>query len=75
EEHYDGLRKYVEFLRSTAENGVLKWSHYGDWVAVEKCPGAIVSSFYYYYDVKIQADIARVLGKTADAAAYDKLAA
>ncbi len=64
EEHYDGLKKYVEFLRSTAENGVLKWSHYGDWVAIEKCPGAIVSSFYYYYDVKVLADAARVLGKS-----------
>jgi alpha-L-rhamnosidase len=75
EEQYAGLRKYVEFLKSTAENGVLKWSHYGDWVAVEKCPSAIVSSFYYYYDVKILADAARVVGKTADAIRYDKLAA
>jgi alpha-L-rhamnosidase len=75
EEHYGGLKKYVEFLRSTAENGVLKWSHYGDWVAVEKCPNAIVSSFYYYYDVKVLADAARVIGKTGDAARYDKLAA
>jgi alpha-L-rhamnosidase len=75
EEHYDGLKKYVEFLRSTAENGVLKWSHYGDWVAIEKCPGALTSTFYYYYDARILADAARVLGKTADAALYDKLAA
>ncbi len=75
EEHYDGLKKYVDFLKSTAEGGILKWSSYGDWVAVEKCPGSIVSSFYYYYDVKVLADTARVLGKTADAALYDKLAA
>jgi len=75
EEQYDGLKKYVEFLRSTAENGVLKWSHYGDWVAVEKCPGTIVSTFYYYYDVKVLAEAARVIGKTADASLYDKLAA
>jgi len=75
EEHYDGMRKYVEFLRSKAENGLVKFSSYGDWVAVEKCPGTIVSSFYYYYDVKIQADVARVLGKTQDAALYDKLTA
>jgi len=74
EDHYDGIRKYVEFLRSRAEGGLLKYSYYGDWVAVEKCPGAIVSSFYYYYDVKVLADMARVLGKAADAAAYDKLA-
>jgi alpha-L-rhamnosidase len=74
EEQYDGLRKYVEFLRSQAENGLVKFSSYGDWVAVEKCPGAIVSSFYYYYDVKILADAARILGKGQDAALYDRLA-
>lgn len=75
EEHYDAMKKYVEFLRSKAENGLVKFSSYGDWVAIEKCPGAIVSSFYYLYDVRIQADAARVLGKAADAALYDKLAA
>ncbi|MGZ5454206.1 MAG: family 78 glycoside hydrolase catalytic domain [Candidatus Aminicenantales bacterium] len=75
EEHYDGLKKYVEFLRSKAENGLVKFSSYGDWVAIEKCPGSIVSSFYYLYDVRILADAARVIGKTADAALYDKLAA
>jgi len=75
EEHYDGLKKYVEFLRSKAENGLVKFSSYGDWVAIEKCPGAIVSSFYYLYDVRILADTARIIGKTADAAIYDKLAA
>jgi len=74
EENYAALRKYVEFLRSQAENGLVRFSSYGDWVAVEKCPGSIVSSFYYYYDVKILADAARVLGKTQDAEAYDKLA-
>ena len=75
EEQYDGLKKYVEFLRSTAENGVLKWFNYGDWVAIEKCPGALTSTFYYYYDARIMADIARLLGRGPDAAVYDKLAA
>ncbi|MGA2534129.1 MAG: family 78 glycoside hydrolase catalytic domain [Candidatus Aminicenantales bacterium] len=74
EEQYDGLKKYVEFLRGQAENGLVKFSSYGDWVAVEKCPGSIVSSFYYYYDVKILADAARLIGRTQDAALYDKLA-
>jgi len=75
EEQFDGLKKYVEFLRGRAENELLRYSYYGDWVAVDKCPGAVVSSFYYYYDTKILADAARVLGKAQDAAVYDKLAA
>jgi alpha-L-rhamnosidase len=75
EEHYDPLKKYVEFLSSRAENSLVKYSHYGDWVAIDKCPGSLVSSFYYYYDVKILSDAARVLGKHLEAEAYLKLAA
>ena len=74
EEHYDGIKKYVEFLRSRAEGGLVKFSYYGDWVAVEKTPGSLVSSFYYYYDAHILAEMARVLGKEADAKAYRDLA-
>ncbi len=74
EEQYDGLRKYVEFLRSKAEGGLLKYSYYGDWVAVDKTPGSIVSSFYYYYDVKVLADIAKILGNDKDAKSYGQLA-
>ncbi|MDI6845427.1 MAG: family 78 glycoside hydrolase catalytic domain, partial [Candidatus Saccharicenans sp.] len=75
EEHYDGLKKYVEFLRSKAEGGLVKFSHYGDWVAIDKCPGSLVSSFYYYYDVKILSEAARVLGRQAEADQYEKLLA
>ncbi|MCX8159839.1 MAG: glycoside hydrolase family 78 protein [Candidatus Saccharicenans sp.] len=75
EEHYEGLKKYVEFLRSKAENGLVRFSHYGDWVAIDRCPGSLVSSFYYYYDVKILAEAARVCGRPAEADLYQKLLA
>jgi alpha-L-rhamnosidase len=74
EEHYDGVKEYVEFLRSRAEGGLVKFSHYGDWVAVEKTPGSLVSSFYYCYDIQILAEMARRLGKQADAETYGGLA-
>jgi len=74
EEHYDGVKKYVEFLRTRAENGLVKFSYYGDWVAVDRTPGDIVSSFYCYYDVKVLAEMAKVLGKEADAKIYGELA-
>lgn len=74
EENYEGVKKYVEYLRSRAEDGLVRFSYYGDWVAVEKTPGSIVSSFYYYYDVRILADIARILGKDKDGQAYSELA-
>jgi alpha-L-rhamnosidase len=74
EENYAGLKKYVEFLRTKAESGVLKYSHYGDWVAVDKTPGSLVSDFYYFYDARVLSDVAAVLGNRSDAAGYAKLA-
>ena len=74
EENYDGLKKYVEFLRSRADNHILRYSYYGDWVAVEQTPGEFVSAAYYFYDVDVLAKIAEALGKTDDAQSYAKLA-
>ncbi len=74
EEHYAGIKAYVEFLKTRAEKGLVRYSYYGDWVAVEKTPGALVSSFYYYYDVKILAEAAKILNKGAEAQAYARLA-
>jgi len=74
EENYESLKKYVEFLRSRAPDNVLRYSYYGDWVAIEHTPGEVVSDAYYYYDVEILRDIARILGKGADSQAYGQLA-
>lgn len=75
EENYDGLKKYVEFLRSRAPDHILRFSYYGDWVAVEHTPGELVSAAYYFYDVQILARIAETLGNSADAQTYSQLSA
>ncbi|HEV2247748.1 MAG TPA: alpha-L-rhamnosidase C-terminal domain-containing protein, partial [Terriglobia bacterium] len=74
EENYDGLKKYVEFLRTRAKDNVLRYSYYGDWVSIKPTPGALVSDAYFYYDTRILSDIAKVLGKTGDTDAYAALA-
>ena len=74
EEHFEGVKNYVEFLHKRAKDGLVKYSHYGDWVAIDKTPGSLVSSFYYYYDVKILSDIAEILGKSKEAKTYKQLA-
>jgi alpha-L-rhamnosidase len=71
---YDGVKEYVEFLRSKAKNDLLDFSYYGDWVAIEKTPGELVSSFYYYYDVIILVKIAEALGYDAEIKTYKALA-
>ncbi len=74
QENYEGLKKYEEFLQSRAQGNVLRYSYYGDWVAVVPTPGALVSDAYYYRDTEVLANIAKILGKTEDAESYAKLA-
>ncbi|HTV57153.1 MAG TPA: family 78 glycoside hydrolase catalytic domain, partial [Terriglobia bacterium] len=74
EENYDGVKKYVEFLRGRAHDNILSYSYYGDWVSLVHTPGAFISACYYYYDVQILSYIAQILGKSADAQAYALLA-
>lgn len=74
EKNYEGLKKYVEFLRSIAQGNVLAFSRYGDWVPIVHTDNAFVSAAYYYDDVNILSQIAGVLGKTADEQNYAQLA-
>ncbi len=74
EGNYEGLKKYVEYLRSRAPENILRIGYYGDWVAIEPTPVAYVSTAYYYHDVNILSQIAGVLGNSADATSYSQLA-
>jgi len=73
EQHYEGLKKYGDFLQSEAKNNLVEFSHYGDWVAVEPTPGELVSSFFYAYDILLLKNIAEVLGKEKKAEDYQNL--
>lgn len=75
EENYDGLKKYVEFLRRQAPDDVLKFNFAGDWIATVETSGELISDAYYYYDVAILRDIAKALGAQADERSYSELAA
>ncbi len=74
EENYDGLKKYVEFLRSRTQDHIVNYSYYGDWVAIEKTPGKYISTCFYYSDVQLLSKIAEILGRAEDARSYSQLA-
>lgn len=74
EEHYNGIKAWADYLRSRAEDGIVSYSYYGDWVPVAKTPGSLVSTFYYYWSVDIVARVAEILGKSDDSEAYRKQA-
>jgi alpha-L-rhamnosidase len=73
---YDACRRYTDFLTSTSEDGILNWGLW-DWLPR---PGSIetksefTSTVAYYYQAKLVAEQAAVLGKKQDAAKYAALA-
>jgi alpha-L-rhamnosidase len=89
EQHYLGLKSWVDYLTTRAEDNLLQYSYYGDWApplqqgasgtigdsAVSRhTPGALMSTGFYYYSARLLAQIAGVLGKTVDAKLYASLA-
>ncbi len=88
--HYDGMRRWVDYLTSRAtDEHLLEYSYYGDWAppisesvagsigasAVSQLtPGALVSTAHYYYSASLFAQIAITLGIDKDAKQYSELA-
>jgi alpha-L-rhamnosidase len=74
EEHYEGIKAWTDYLTKRSQNGVVYYYSYGDWVAADRTPGGLVSTFYYCWCADIAARAAIVLGKTDDADTYIRLA-
>jgi len=73
-EHYDRLKRYVDYLTSKAQDHIVAIG-LGDWApAKSKTPEKVTSTGYYYRDALIVSRIASLLGKTEDARTYGDLA-
>ena len=80
EEHFNGMNRYIDFLKTYAEDNVLKlFGRYGDWCAPGmiqpmKTPGPLTSSWYFYHDTLLLSRIAGVLEKVKEASELSALA-
>lgn len=88
-EHRAGFVRWVDYLLSRAEDGILAYSSWGDWVppvafaipgsvcdAVSAgTPGPLVSTAHLYWQLRLLADMARVLDDPAEAARREAQAA
>jgi hypothetical protein len=81
ERHYEGMARYARYLGDQAEGYIV--SHgLGDWCDIgpgspgvsQQTPAGVTGTAIYYWDLRILADVARVLGRRDDAARYDALA-
>jgi alpha-L-rhamnosidase len=83
-ELYPAMKKWVDYVRGVAENGLLfnTGFHFGDWVALDAkeegssfgaTPNDLSATAYYAYSTSLLAKSAKVLGNSVDAATYTKL--
>lgn len=75
EQHYDGLKAWADFLHRHAPNGVVNYSYFGDWVALEPTPKLLAATWAYIKSLNVVLMAATVLGKSDDAATYSALGA
>lgn len=74
-DHYENLKRYVDYLTTRAENGIVGIG-LGDWCpAKTTTPEKVTSTGYYYKDAQTVAKIASRLGRKEDAKKYGDLAA
>ena len=78
---------YVALVTPFHPDGTVNYSYWGDWAGpayactdIEnacsaKTPGTLVSTGLLYYDCRMMADMARVLGRKREATRYEKLKA
>jgi hypothetical protein len=80
-DNYEMITRYLTYLGLKSNDHILTQG-LGDWYDLgPKAPGfsqltpkGLTATAFYYYDLNIAANIARLLGKTADAEADEKLA-
>jgi len=78
-EHYDSLARWLQYMGETADGYIVRWGR-GDWVppktGYQPQDGSvpITSTGYYYRSAEIMANMAEILGKSADARKYQRLA-
>ena len=73
EQNYEPAKRWLALLRSRAPDGILD-NGISDHESLAPKPRALTGTGFYYLNAKLLANIARALGKEADAAEDDALA-
>ncbi|RIJ77304.1 alfa-L-rhamnosidase, partial [Nakamurella silvestris] len=73
-EHYASMKKFVDYLTSTAAAGIRQGGQYNDWLNLDdNTPSDLIGTAFYAKDARQLSQMAAAIGKTADATAYENL--
>jgi hypothetical protein len=79
--HFQGMKRYVDWLTTQRQDGILNFG-LGDWYDIgpgapgfsQLTPIPFTATAFYYDDAKVLAEMARLIGRSADAQTYRNLA-
>ncbi len=87
EQHYPSMKKWIDFMCGFLKNDLMPRDTYGDWCVppeeqklihskdpMRKTSPTILGTTYFYYDLRLMARYATLLGKSDDARRYTELA-
>lgn len=87
EQHYDAMKRWIAHMSGYLENDLMPRDNYGDWCVPPESPelihskdpsrktsGTLLGTSYFYYDLKLMAQYAEMLGKEDDAAEFTAFA-
>jgi len=73
EKHYSACVRYVDLVQKACPDLIVPRC-IGDHEALEKAPAALTATAHFHQWTRLVADFASILGKTADAQRYERLA-
>jgi alpha-L-rhamnosidase len=74
ERHYAAGARWIEYLAGHSKNLLRPAEGYGDWLSIQAdTPKDVLATAYFGLSTKIMANMAKVLGKSEDAAKYEAL--
>ena len=84
---YDGAKRWLDYMSRFVTNGIIAKDSYGDWCVppedlrlihskdpARQTAKPLLATAYFFYDLKLMAGYAKLLGKTDDAARFTKWA-
>ena len=86
DDHYDGMKAWVDYLYTRTNDGVVEYSYYGDWCpprdflmdpngsgVSRDTPGQLMSTGYLYHCALLLSDMAARIDRPDDVVYYQKL--
>ncbi|WP_328416313.1 glycoside hydrolase family 78 protein [Streptomyces violaceus] len=74
EANWPAMTRYLDWIREqTGDTYAGQGSLTGDWLAPQKTSAQLMSDVYYGYSARLMAQMARAIGRTAEAESYQRL--